>query len=143
MELTIGPALPDRESQSEAQIHERRPPGLVAVVGLGAMGAPLARHLLRAGLRVAVRDTEAARVRALEADGAIDLDGMSPTGATSERVGSGERSLAQVGAVLVVVPSDADVRAAALDSGLLTALSAGAVLAVCSSVHPETVRELA
>ncbi|MGN6686282.1 MAG: NAD(P)-dependent oxidoreductase [Actinomycetales bacterium] len=134
MEATTGPAVTDSESQSEAQIHERRPPRLVAVVGLGAMGGPLARHLLRAGLPVAVRDHDAVRVQALVAEGAVDLD--------ADRDGS-EGALSQAGAVLVVVPSDADVRAAALDSGLLTALSAGAVLAVCSSVHPETVRELA
>ena len=42
----------------------------VGFIGLGIMGQPMARNLLRAGYRVVVRDIVAAAVEALVAEGA-------------------------------------------------------------------------
>lgn len=102
-----------RHSQSRA----------VGVVGLGAMGGPIARHLARAGLQPLVADLDEQLVAAHVETGAepADLDG-----------------LARLDVVLVTVPSDADVRAVCLDAGLAASLTTGAALCICSSVLPET-----
>ena len=47
---------------------EQRPS--IGFIGLGIMGAPMVRNLLRAGYRVVVRDVVAAPVEALVAEGA-------------------------------------------------------------------------
>lgn len=98
----------------------------VAVIGAGAMGAPIARHLAAAGHEVVVYDVQPeAAVAAAQA------------GATAVR------SLADLPAcdvALLLVPTDADV----LDAGgqLVPLLPAGAVIAICSSARPETCRRL-
>jgi len=103
----------------------------VGVVGLGAMGAPIARHLARAGHPVVVHDLDQRRAAAVALHGcavAPDVAGLAQR--------------CQV--VLVVVPSDDDVRRVCLGGdGLVSRLPAEAIIVVCSSVHPATVRELA
>lgn len=105
------------------------PPGAgVAVVGLGAMGGPVAGHLSAAGLRPML----------------VDLD---PDIATRYARGGGTAvSLGDVGdaqVVLVAVPSDDDVRAVCLEGGLAASLGPGSVLCIASSVRPETCAAIA
>jgi 3-hydroxyisobutyrate dehydrogenase-like beta-hydroxyacid dehydrogenase len=101
----------------------------VGVIGLGAMGLPIAGHLARSGLTVAVHDRDAAR-----ADLAADLGCAVAADAAAV--------VARSAVTLVLVPSDDDVRAVCLGpGGLLQA--AGSTLVVCSSVHPATVQEIA
>ena len=107
------------------------PAATVGVVGLGAMGRPLVRHLLAAGHRVPVCDLDPAAVADAAAEGAV-------------AAGTPVEATAGAGAVLVLVPTDADVTATCLGPhGALAALAPGAVLFVCSSVLPDTCAALA
>lgn len=109
------------------KMHDRT----VGVLGLGAMGAPIARHLLDAGTPVVVHDLDDQAVSAAVAAGAKAAEDLASLGAASD-------------IVLVVVPSDEDVRAVCLGSeGLLARASAGDTVLVCSSVRPDTCELLA
>lgn len=102
----------------------------VGVVGLGAMGRPVARHLLAAGHEVWCVDLDPSVGQELAALGAHS----ATVGEMAERVE----------VVLIFVPTDDDVRAVCLGpDALLASLRPGAAVAVCSSVLPETCVELA
>lgn len=95
----------------------------VGVVGLGAMGGPIAGHLVDAGVPTTVFDRDPVAVARLV-----------------ERDATGASSLEEVAAcdvVLLVVPSDDDVLAVC-DGGLLAAMRPDAVLLISASVRPET-----
>ena len=94
----------------------------IALVGAGAMGAPIARHLVDAGFPVTVCDRNAGHRAEAER-----------LGATSTSTVDG---LAQCPVALVVVPTDDDVRSVAEQYGAVAA--AGSILVVCSSVRPAT-----
>ncbi len=99
------------------------------VIGLGAMGAPMARHMAQAGFRVSGYDPDVAAWRRV-ADTVTCL--ASPAAVA-----------ASAALTLVVVPTDTDVVAAcAGDDGLFAADGTGRIVAICSSVRPDTVREL-
>ncbi|HET8682192.1 MAG TPA: NAD(P)-binding domain-containing protein, partial [Micromonosporaceae bacterium] len=103
----------------------------VGVVGLGAMGSPMVRHLLAAGVPVVVRDLDEARVAAAVARGA-------------QAAGSAAELARACEVVAVVVPSDDDVRAVCLGAdGMLAGLREGSVVLLCSSVRPETCEQVA
>lgn len=100
------------------------------VIGLGAMGTPMARHMVRAGFRVTAYDPDPAAGRRV-ADSVACLENPAAVA----------RSAALS---LVVVPTDDDVLAACTGSGgLFAADGTGRIVAICSSVRPETVRALA
>lgn len=102
----------------------------VGVLGLGAMGAPIARHLLAAGIEVAVLDLDPAVVATAVAAGARQVDDLA--------------SLAACPVVLVLLPTDDDVREACLGpAGLLADGGPSGAVVICSSVRPETCREVA
>lgn len=99
---------------------------VVGVVGLGAMGGPIAHHLARAGLPVVVADLDRAAV-----EGCVAADMRAV------------RSPAELGAgsdvVLVVVATDEQVRSVCGGpDGLLAACRPGTVVLLCSSVRPDT-----
>ena len=48
----------------------------IAVIGLGTMGLPMARHLVEAGHDVVGRDLDAVRLEALGVDEATTLAGV-------------------------------------------------------------------
>ena len=91
---------------------------IVAVVGLGAMGRPIAEHLAAAGIEVLGQDPHAT------AEGVRMVD-----------------SVAEADVVFVVVPTDADVTAVV--TGLLADPHPGQTIAISSSVNPRTCRTLA
>lgn len=100
--------------------------GSVAIIGLGAMGLPVVRHLRAAGIEVAVYDLDARAVQTAVALGAV-------------AAGSGAAAARRAQVVAVFVPTDDDVHAACLaGDGVLAGMAAGAVLLLCSSVRPET-----
>ncbi|WP_236791039.1 NAD(P)-dependent oxidoreductase [Amycolatopsis sp. GM8] len=101
-------------------------PETVGVIGLGAMGLPIAGHLARAGFTVTVHDLDAGRCRVAESAGCVVAAGAAEVAASAS-------------VVLVIVPTDADVRAVCLDE--IGAGKRGTVV-VCSSVHPATMREI-
>src|SRR5690606_17146906 len=96
-------------------------------IGLGNIGAPMAKRLVGAGLATAVYDAVPERVAALTAAGA--------TAAASPRALAAASDV-----VSLCVRDDADVRAVVFgDEGVLAGAAAGAVVVVHSTVQPETV----
>lgn len=99
---------------------------VVGVLGLGAMGAPMARHLLAAGYPVHVHDLNPAALDAAAALGAKPAGGPRALGENSD-------------VVLVIVPTDEDLLEVCTgDDGILSNAGPGTVLLMCSSVRPET-----
>jgi 3-hydroxyisobutyrate dehydrogenase len=99
------------------------------VIGLGAMGAQMARHMVGKGFDVAGFD--------------VDIDAMR------RAVGHGVKtclSPAQVGdhaeVVVVMVATDEQVKASIEQSGLLDHLAPGSVICIASSCAPETCRRM-
>ena len=99
-------------------------------VGLGSQGAPIARRMADGGFALTLW-ARRAETLAPFADGAIDF-AASPAdlGASCEHIG-------------MCVVNDDDVRHVVLGQGLLDAMKPGALLAIHSTVLPETVSVLA
>lgn len=99
----------------------------VAVLGLGKMGFPMARNLASAGYRVVAFDITPERC-----DTAREIG--------IEVVGSPAEAAATTAAALVVVGFDREVSAVISDpeTGLLARAGAGYVIAICSTVEPQT-----
>lgn len=98
----------------------------IGVVGAGAMGAPIARHLASAGHDVSVYDVRP------EAAAAAEHAGAAAAGELAD--------LSSCEVVLLLVPTDDDI----LDVGgrLAPMLAVGAIVVICSSARPETCRRL-
>ena len=94
----------------------------IALVGAGAMGAPIVRHLVQAGFPVTVCDLSADRRAGAEAAGARSTSTVDDLGGC--RV------------ALVMVPTDDDVRLVASQFGAVA--PDGAVLVINSSVQTAT-----
>ncbi len=102
----------------------------VGFIGLGNIGRPMASRLSDWPAGLWVCDIDTAAVAALEAQGA--------------KVAATPRDLAeQAGFISIMVRDDAQVRTVVTGvDGLLETADAGTVIAVHSTVHPETVAEL-
>ena len=100
------------------------------VIGLGAMGLQMARHMAAKGFSVAGYDVAA------DAGARAQNHGVRICGAVAE-VGEG----AEV--VVVMVATDAQVREVVAASGLLDRLARGAVVCIASSASPDLCRDLA
>lgn len=103
----------------------------IGFIGLGSQGAPMARRIVDAGYHTTLW---ARRPASLE-----------PFADTAAKVAGSPAELAAASdLVCVCVVGDADVREIAnREDGLLAGLTAGSVIAVHSTVHPRTCRELA
>jgi 3-hydroxyisobutyrate dehydrogenase len=102
----------------------------VAVLGLGIMGAGMARSLLRAGLPVDVWNRTPERAAGLAADGAVAH--ADPADA-----------VAGAGVVITMLADAAAVRSVALDAGMLAAMRPGAVWAQMGTIGVAATEELA
>jgi len=101
-----------------------------AMIGLGAMGLQMARHMSAKGLAVRGYDVDpAAATRAKEHD--IVVCGSVAKAAEAAEV------------VVVMVQSDRQVEDVIAGAGLLERLPAGAVICIASSVAPDTCRRMA
>jgi len=101
----------------------------VGVIGAGRMGQPIIGHMVRRGFTVVATDIDAGKREAVVTRGAGWLDSAS--------------ALARAGdAILVCVGYDRELREV-MAAGLLRDLAHGTIVAVMSTVHPRTVRELA
>ena len=103
-----------------------RSTGRVTVIGLGNMGAAMARTLARKGFAVTGCDTRAARASALP-------DGARFTGDLAEAV-------REAATIVLSLPSSREVEAVA--PGLLTAVSPGAIVVDTTTADPESTRRL-
>ncbi len=103
----------------------------IGLVGLGIMGRPMGRNLLKAGYSLVVHDVVQAGVDALVAEGAT--------------AGSSARDVAERSDVLItMLPDSPDVRDVYLGrDGAFEALRPGWLAIDMSSISPSTARELA
>lgn len=103
----------------------------IAFIGLGNMGAPMARNLLKAGHALTVFD--------LNAQAVADLRDAGAGSAASARAAAAEADF-----VITMLPAAAHVRSAYLGSdGVLAGVRAGVPLVDSSTIDPATIRELA
>lgn len=103
----------------------------VGVIGLGIMGAPMARNLLRAGHRVLVFARTPARVEALVADGAQAASSPAAMAASAD-------------AIVTSLPDSPDVTSVvAGPGGILDGARAGSLIVDTSTIAPGVARELA
>jgi len=101
----------------------------IGFVGLGNMGAPMARNLARAGHEVAVFD--------LSAEAMARAEGAAPAASGADAAGGAEF-------VLTMLPAGQHVREAWLGAGgLAAAAGPEAVLIDCSTIDVATAREVA
>ncbi|MFI6345535.1 NAD(P)-dependent oxidoreductase [Streptomyces sp. NPDC050560] len=112
--------------------HPASPGGsAVGLIGLGAMGRPAAEILARSGVPTYCHDADTGLMERVARAGAV------PAATTAEVA-------AATGTVIVMVPSDQDVLDVCRgEGGILSAAAPGTVILVCSSVTPDTCREIA
>ena len=103
----------------------------VGFVGLGIMGKPMARNLMKAGYYLSVYDIAPARVQELAAEGA-------------RAASSAKAAAAGSSVVITMVPDSADSEAAVLGpSGVLEGASSGTTVIDMSSIAPGTSQKIA
>ena len=100
------------------------------VIGLGAMGLQMARHMAAKGFAVAGYDVAAAASAQAQGHGIRICGSPAEVGAEAE-------------VVIVMVATDEQVGEVVLSSGLLDRLARGAVICIASSASPDLCRELA
>ena len=102
----------------------------VGIIGLGLMGAPMARHLRANGFALACCDLDQEAVDTAVEQGAMACAAPGDVAANSD-------------VVFVIVPTADDLRTVCRgDDGLFARARAGAVLLLCSSLRPEVCAEL-
>jgi 3-hydroxyisobutyrate dehydrogenase-like beta-hydroxyacid dehydrogenase len=94
----------------------------IAFLGIGLMGAPMVRNLLKAGFPVTVWNRSIDKAEALRADGAT--------------VASAARDAVTDAAVVITMVSDGAAVRALLDSGVADAMKSGSVFVDMSSIKP-------
>lgn len=103
----------------------------VGYIGLGLMGAPMVRNLLKAGFPVVVHNRSREIVRQLVSEGATEAH-------------SPREVAAQVDVVCTNLPDSPDVEAVALGpDGIIAGAHAGLIFMDNSTIKPETARTIA
>ena len=103
----------------------------IGFIGLGNMGGPMARNLLKAGHEVTVFDVVKPNVDALVARGAA-------------AAGSAKLAAAHAALVITMLPSSPHVKGVYLgDDGVLSGAAPGTTLVDSSTIDPGTAREVA
>lgn len=103
----------------------------IGFIGLGIMGKPMAKNLLKAGYTdLLVNNRSQASVQELEAAGA--------KGATQQEIGE------QCDVVITMLPNSPQVKEVMLgENGVVSHMKPGAVFIDCSSINPVASREIA
>jgi 3-hydroxyisobutyrate dehydrogenase len=103
----------------------------ISFIGLGHMGAPMARNLIKAGHALIVFDIVKANVDALTAVGAIAAPSLKDCAAQGE-------------IVITMLPSSPHVKAVYLGAdSVLAGVARGVILIDCSTIDPHCAREVA
>ena len=103
----------------------------VGYIGLGLMGKPMARNILKAGFPLVVHNRSRAAVHELVAEGAVAAHSPAEVAA-------------QVDVVITNLPDSPDVEAVALgENGILAAARPGLIFVDHSTIKPETARYIA
>lgn len=102
----------------------------IAFIGLGHMGLPMARNLLKAGFAVSVFDLVQDSVASLAAEGAKAAD-------------SAVDAVRDATVVISMLPASRHVEGLYLgDSGLLTQITPGSLVLECSTIAPDAARKV-
>lgn len=103
----------------------------IGLIGLGIMGKPMARNLLKAGYSLTVYSRSRSAVEALLADGGADARSSQEVAERSD-------------VVITMVTDTPDVRQVILgDHGVLTGMRVGGIIIDMSTVSPSATREIA
>ncbi|QUJ70503.1 3-hydroxyisobutyrate dehydrogenase (plasmid) [Photobacterium sp. GJ3] len=108
----------------------------IAFIGLGNMGGPMARNLLKAGCKVQVFDINTEAARQLESDGAVAARSLKD-------------AVAGADTVMTMLPAGQHVRQVYLgpkgrpEDGLFAMVSPGTFLIDSSTIDPATAKEVA
>lgn len=103
----------------------------IAFIGLGNMGAPMARNLLKAGHRLQLFDLNKAVLDELAAQGGIISASPGEAAAASDLV-------------ITMLPAAAHVRTVYLgEGGVLAGIRPGTTAVDCSTIDPQTARDIA
>ena len=105
-------------------------PPTVGVIGAGRMGTPIIGHLVKKGFVTLAADANTARESVVAGHGA-------------RWVADNAELAAQCDVILVCVGFDNEVRALLAEGGPLRRARPGSIVAILSTVRPETVQELA
>jgi L-serine 3-dehydrogenase (NAD+) len=102
----------------------------IAFIGLGHMGLPMARNLLKAGFAVSVFDLVASAVTELASEGA-------------RAASSAADAVKGASVVISMLPASQHVESLYLgDTGLLSQITAGSLILECSTIAPESARKV-
>ena len=103
----------------------------IGFIGLGIMGTPMARNLIKAGYAVTVYNRTPSKAERLEAEGAIKASCI--------------RELAQSCPIVITIVSDTpDVGSVILgENGVIEAIKPGSVVIDMSTIAPEATRKIA
>lgn len=103
----------------------------VGIVGVGAMGQEMVRHLLKKGFEVIAYDVDGARIERAKAHGAHASATIKELAENSD-------------CSIVMVATDAQVvEVVGKENGILTGAKSGHIIVVCSSTNPRTCQHLA
>jgi len=102
----------------------------VGVVGLGDMGAGLAKNLIAAGFETTGFDLDAARLAAFEAGGGKRAASVAEVGAAAD-------------VVFVMVLNGTQAKAVILGDGLAATMASGGVVVLTATIKASEVREIA
>lgn len=102
----------------------------VAFVGLGSMGAPMARNLVKAGFEVTGYDSNPQALARLAGDG-----GRAAASAAEAATGAD--------VLILMVVNAAQAKAVLVDAGALNALPGGGIVILSATCAPESVKEIA
>jgi len=102
----------------------------IGIIGVGRMGQPMVKHLVKRGYDVIAHDISAENIAKVRDMGA--------------RIAASPEEIGQQSAFIILgVGYDEEVNAVVLgDKGLLAAMKPGGIIAVCSTVAPDTVKAL-
>jgi len=103
---------------------------IVGVIGAGRMGQPIVGHLARKGFSVLVHDIDASKRAAVESRGGKWAAGLAELAVVAD-------------AILICVGYDRELRELLSGGGIPGHARSGTIVTILSTVHPETVRELA
>jgi len=103
----------------------------IGLVGLGIMGKPMARNMMKAGYSIKVFDIVSAAVDEIVAAGAIRGESTAEIGATCD-------------VVITMLPNSPHVQAVVLgEGGLVTTMKSGGTVIDMSSINPSVSQEVA
>lgn len=102
----------------------------IGLIGLGIMGRPMAKNMLKAGYELLVND--------LNQDAVADVVASGATAATTGEIG------AQCDVVMTMLPNSPHVKAVMLgENGVIASMKAGQIFIDMSSINPVASKEIA